>query len=57
MWFTQDGTDYTATLLSGGTIGDVTKAVMQQPPTTPPKISYNPTAPNKNENEEDEDAN
>mgnify|MGYP003145778264 CR=1 FL=1 len=56
MWFTQDGVDYTATLLSGGTIGDVSKAVIQQPPTVPPKINYNPTGPNKHDTDEDEDA-
>ena len=55
MWFTQDGTNYTATLLSGGIIGDISKAVMQQPPTVPPKISYNPTGPNKPDMEEEID--
>ena len=55
MWFTQDGIDYTATLLSGGNIGDVTKAIIQQPPTVPPKISYNLTGPNKRSADEDDD--
>ena len=56
MWFTQDGIDYTATLLMGGGIGDISKAILQQPPTVPPKISYNPTAQNKHEFEDDDDA-
>ena len=57
MWFTQDGIDYTATLLVGGGIGDISKAILQDPPTTPPKISYNPTAQNKHEFEDDDDDN
>ena len=39
----------------GGIIGDISKAVMQQPPTVPPKISYNPTGPNKPDMEEEID--
>ena len=57
MWFTQDGIDYTATLLVGGGIGDISKAILQDPPTTPPKISYAPSAQNKHEFEDDDDDN
>jgi len=55
MWFTQDGIDYTATLTSGGGIGDISKAKMQQPPTTPPTISYNLADFNRNKKSDDDD--